>query len=352
MAITVEKTAGALRHAMADNTDKRPRDLADMLGVREADLVAARVGRGATRIGADPHALMPRLRDLGEVMALTRNDSAVHEKIGVYDNYRPGDHAAMVLTKDIDLRLFPRHWVHAFAVELESDRGTRRSLQVFDAAGDAVHKVILRDGSDVDAWRALVADLATGDSADTLDLAPRQPPEPPKSDIDKREALLREWDRMTDTHQFLRLTSKLKMNRLGAYRIAGAPYVRPLRPDAMDLALETLAGRGVGAMVFVGNRGCIQIHTGPIHTVKRVGPWQNIMDPGFNLHLRSDHIAELWAVEKPTKRGPALSLEGFDSRGALILQVFGLRTDELDERPAFAEIVDDLPEADAAEVVS
>lgn len=352
MANMAEKTAGALRDAMAENTDKRPRDLADMLGVSEADLVAARVGQGATRIGADPHALMPNLNALGEVMALTRNESAVHEKVGVYDNYHAGDHAAMVLTKDIDLRIFPKHWVHAFAVELETDRGTRRSLQVFDAAGDAVHKVIMRDTSDLDAWQALVSDLATGDASDTLSLEPRQPTEPPKSDTDKREVLLREWDRMTDTHQFLRLTAKLKMNRLGAYRIAGEPYVRPLRPEAMDLALETLAGRGVGAMVFVGNRGCIQIHTGPVNTVKRYGPWQNIMDPGFNLHLRSDHIAELWAVEKPTKRGPALSLEGFDADGGLILQVFGQRSEELDQRPAFAEIVADLPEADAVEVLS
>ena len=115
-------------------------------------------------------------------MALTRNGSCVHEKVGEYDNYRPGRHAAMVLTPEIDLRIFPSHWVHAFAVEIEGPDGRlRRSVQVFDRAGDAVHKIHMRERSDPDGWSRLLADLATGDGSDMLELAPRQPPEAPKS---------------------------------------------------------------------------------------------------------------------------------------------------------------------------
>ncbi|MEM7321150.1 MAG: ChuX/HutX family heme-like substrate-binding protein, partial [Pseudomonadota bacterium] len=73
-----------------------------------------------------------------------------------------------------------------------------------------------------------------------------------------------------------------------------------------------------------GNSGCIEIHTGSINTVKQMGPWLNVLDPDFNLHLRSDHIAEVWQVTKATKRGDAVSVEAFDSDGALILQVFGV----------------------------
>ena len=87
----------ALLRAMNDNPKARPRDLAAQLGVTEADLVAARVGQGATRIDATPDALVPRLGALGPVMALTRNESAVSEKTGVYDNYKSGAHASMVL---------------------------------------------------------------------------------------------------------------------------------------------------------------------------------------------------------------------------------------------------------------
>ena len=42
-------------------------------------------------------------------MALTRNDSCVIEKVGVYDHYRPGPHAALLVNETIDLRIFPSH---------------------------------------------------------------------------------------------------------------------------------------------------------------------------------------------------------------------------------------------------
>ena len=291
---------------------------------------------------------MPAAEAFGEVMALTRNSSAVHEKIGRYGNYHPGAHAAMVLTEAVDLRIFPAHWRHAFLVEADGEGGTRRSLQVFDAAGDAVHKVILREGSDLSAWARATADLAAEDQAQAARVVPREPAEAAKSRPDRAEELRAEWRRMTDTHQFLRMVSKLKMNRLGAYRIAGAPFVRRLAPGAVDAALHAVRDDGLEIMLFVGNRGCIQIHSGPVGTLTPMGPWQNVMDPDFNLHLRRDHVAEVWAVEKPTQRGPAVSVEAFDGAGRLILQCFAIPKEGRDSRPAWARIVERLENAEDA----
>jgi len=155
---------------------------------------------------------------------------------------------------------------------------------------------------------------------------------------------------MTDTHQFMRLTSKLKMNRLGAYRIAGAPHVRALNPGSITQMLEGIRDTQAEVMIFVGNHGCIEIHGGPIGTLKEVGPWQNVLDPGFNLHLMHGNVVELWAVNKPTKRGPAISVEGFDAKGEIVFQVFGRRTEEKDWYPLWQSIVDALPDATEAEV--
>ncbi|UMA65948.1 hemin-degrading factor [Roseivivax marinus] len=331
-----------IRAEVRNASGTRERDLAGKLGISEAELIAAFTGYGATRLAASPDHIMPAIETLGEVMALTRNPSAVHEKVGRYDNFHAGDHAAMVLAEAIDLRIFPKHWVHAFAVEKETDAGLRRSVQVFDAAGDAVHKVFLRSGSDLAAWDRLVGALATGETAQTLDVVDRVPAEAPKADPARRETLQKEWRRLTDTHQFLRLCSKLKMNRLGAYRIAGAPFVRALDPGSVSPMLEAVRDAGIEIMLFVGNRGCIQIHSGPVETLKPMGPWQNILDPGFNLHLRADHVAEVWAVEKPTQRGPAVSVEAFDQDGALIFQVFGVGKEGRDSRPAWGRIVEGL----------
>ncbi|MCH3765157.1 hypothetical protein LZC20_09795, partial [Campylobacter coli] len=95
----------------------RERDLAQQLGITEADLVAAFCGLNVIRITPRIETFLTEIQTLGEVMALTRNESAVHEKIGVYDKPIVGKHASMLLGEQIDLRLFPDSWAHGFAVE-------------------------------------------------------------------------------------------------------------------------------------------------------------------------------------------------------------------------------------------
>ena len=326
-----------LRRARCDNSKARARDLADTLGVPEAALVAAHVdGAQVVRIDPGLDRLMPALQTLGDVMALTRNRSCVHERTGHYDEYHSGQHAAMVLGSEVDLRLFPKHWVHGFALT----DGPRPSIQVFDAAGDAVHKVFLTEQSDTEAFAQLVQALRLADQPDSVALAARQPVEGAKPRYDKAEELRRDWGKLSDTHQFLRLTSRLKMNRLGAYRVARAPWAFELPTDTVTRLLHASAEQQVPLMVFVGNPGCIQIHSGTVARIEPMGPWINILDPRFNLHLRTDHIAEVWHVIKPVRDGMAHSVEAFDADGALIVQIFGKRTPDT---AAFAALVETLP---------
>ncbi|MBW7057072.1 hemin-degrading factor [Paracoccus bogoriensis] len=324
----------------------RPYDLAAQLGLSEAALVEAELGHGATRIDPRPGRLIPAVQALGEVMALTRNRSCVIEKIGTYNHFHDGDHAAMTLDTEIDLRIFPRHWVHAFAVQADTPSGTRRSVQVFDAAGAAVHKVHLRETSDLAAWDRLRTDLALADQHSLSDYAPAPAPEGARIAPDRADALRAEWAAMTDTHQFNTLVRRLKMNRLGAYRLVGAPWARPLAAAASDAMFRALLDQGQQVMLFVGNMGCIQIHSGPVQSLKPMGPWLNVMDARFNLHLRADHVAEVWAVEKPTRRGPALSVEAFDAAGELIWQCFGMRPDKGGDSEGWAALVSALPAAE------
>ncbi|MBL8561866.1 MAG: hemin-degrading factor [Gemmobacter sp.] len=328
-----------IRARRAENPKPRARDFAEGLGLPEAALVAAHLGHGVTAIDATPGRLFPLIETLGEVMALTRNASCVHERVGVYEPFTDGIHAAMVTGDEIDMRMFPKHWVHGYAVE---DHG-KCSLQVFDAAGDAVHKVHLRDTSDHAAFAALVAALRVDRGMPHF--TPRAAVAPAKGDPAQAEALRAAWGAMTDTHQFLPMVQKLGLNRLGANRIAGTPLARALSPEAVHLALQQAAEGAVPVMIFVGNMGCIQIHGGLIENLVPMGPWINVMDPRFNLHLRADHIAEVWAVTKPTRSGDAVSVEAFDAEGSLILQIFAYRKNQSGE--AWNALVAGLPGAAA-----
>ncbi|MFV0491686.1 MAG: hemin-degrading factor [Pseudorhodobacter sp.] len=336
-------SAAEIRAARENADGKRDRDLAASLGISEAQLVAARIGHGATRIAHSPDTVMPLLKELGDVLALTRNDACVHERVGTFEDYRSGPHAAMVLGKEIDTRIFPKHWGFGFALEEETPRGLRRSLQFFDLAGDALQKVYLREGSHEEAWAPLVEKLATGDSSDRIEVAPRPPVEGPRTNSAKRDVLVEEWKRMTDTHQFNRLTSKLGMNRLGAYHLAGHPFARAVDPGAVPAFFEKTAEAGQKVIYFVGNRGNIQIHWGLFENIKTVGPWLNVLDDRFHMHLRAGDVAELYVIDKPTKRGPAVSLEAFDAEGGLIFQCFGQRESEDDELARWHDILDGLP---------
>ena len=312
-----------IRALRVDNPKARARDFAALHQITEAELVAAHVGHGTTAIVADPDRLIPWVGRLGDVMALTRNEHCVHERRGTYSDYRTGAFAAMVLDPEIDLRIFPKHWVHAFAVEEPGEDGPKRSLQVFDAAGDAIHKVHLKPVSRHDLWADLLGNMRI--APPPLALLPRSPVDPAKGAGSDAPTLRATWDRMTDTHQFLGLVKDHGMNRLGAYRVAGAPYVERLDPEAVTLTLHRAAEGQVPVMIFVGNAGCIQIHGGRIEKIVPMGPWINVMDDRFNLHLRADRLAEVYRVWKPTRTGDVFSVEAFAPDGELILQIFGYR---------------------------
>ena len=78
-------------------------------------------------------------------------------------------------------------------------------------------------------------------------------------------------------------------------------------------------------MVFVQSRGCVQIHTGPVKRIKATGPWINVLDPDFDLHLRTDLVAGAWLVRKPTRDGALNALEVYDAAGEQVCLFLGTR---------------------------
>lgn len=352
MTTTTRPTAAEIRNYRAENPAMREREIAANLGISEAALVAAEVGLTAIRIDADANRFLEHIASLGEVLALSRNESAVHEKIGVYENIKAGKHAAIVLGDNIDLRIFPSRWAYGFAVTKTDGENVKLSLQYFDKAGNAVHKVHLRPASDVEAYHAMVAALRSEDQSQELveDISGYD-----NGSVDgdvSRDELRDHWSRMTDTHEFVGLLKKLKIGRQAAIRRVGDDYAWKLDDSAVNDMLEAAATDGLPIMCFVGNEGIVQIHSGPVANIKTMGPWINVMDPTFHLHLRLDHITEAWAVRKPTKDGHVSSLEAYGADGEMIIQFFGKRKEGSDERAEWRAIIETLPKMAAESVAA
>jgi len=340
----VKPTPQEIRSARSQNPKTRERDLALQLGISEAELVAAHCGEGIRRIEPRVRELLGELPALGEVMTLTRNDSAVHETIGTFGEVRASAHAAAVFGDNIDLRVFYEHWVHGFAVEKRDGDDVRRSLQFFDAAGDAVHKIHLRPASDLAAYEALVGRHLSADQSPDMRTEPVQQEEGTAVESFSRHDELRaRWGGMTDVHQFYGILKTLGVSRHVAVRSVGEDYAWPVDRDAVSALLPLAAAEQVPIMCFVGSRGCAQIYTGPVSELKTMGPWLNVLDSRFHLHLRTDHIAEVWALRRPIREGHLTTIDAYDAQGRLIIQFFGKRHEGEDERQDWRSLAESLP---------
>jgi putative hemin transport protein len=240
-------------------------------------------------------------------MALTRNEHAVHERHGRFEEVSAGPGHILVTGPDIDLRLFTRRWAHAFAVA-----GERPSLQIFDVDGEAAHKIFATEHTDRAAWAALVERFTCLAAAAPPQAAPAPATAKAEAEVDGR-ALRSDWLALRDTHDFFGLLNRHKASRRQAFRLAGEDLALPLAPEAARTTLQLAAAREVPIMVFVGNRNAIQIHTGPVRRLAATPGWFNVLDPAFNLHLREAGVAEAWRVVKPTEDGAVTSIELLDA---------------------------------------
>lgn len=334
---------------------KRAKDAAESIGSTEGAAIAAHAGTHEFPLKATPLKgpwidILQALELCGPVMALTRNQSTVHERTGTYLNVTAQGHMGLALGEDIDLRIFFSRWFAGYAV-LEPANDPKnlptQSLQFYDAHGVAVHKVFVRSETDRDVFNDIVHQFAEPNQAAPV-FTPAKPKEAPKLDADIDAAGLEQsWREMSDTHQFFGLLNKFGAERQQAFRLVEGRFTTRADLGVVRALLDEASVDGTSIMVFVGSLGCIQIHTGPVQRIEpMVTPtarWINVLDAKFNLHLREDLVKDAWIVEKPTDDGVVTSVEVFDTQGELMAMFFGARKPGHPELQGWRDIVARLP---------
>ncbi|WP_374584892.1 hemin-degrading factor [Pseudoduganella sp.] len=339
--------AGSLGERWAKLRSEQPklqiRDAARTLGASEAELLATGIGKTVTRLSDADHAvndIMMRALDLGTVMALTRNENGVLERTGVATKAKPpaatGDAgkdkenaerfravAGGYLGGEIDLRFHFANWKHAFAVvQPGRDGATSRSLQFFDAQGNAAHKVYVKSEAGVAVFDKIVADFKHPQQTGALAIQAAAPKaaQTPDSAVDVKEFQLA-WKEMTDVHQFNRIVGEFKLNREQAMRLAPEGMAQKIGPQALRKVLDEAARQQMPIMAFLGNGAVTQIFSGKISKTAASGEWYNVLDPEFNLHIRETALKSGYVVQ----RAGVTSVEFFDKDGELVVTFFGVR---------------------------
>ena len=321
----------------AENPHIRIRNAAAQLEVSEAELLVTSIGEGVTVLNPDFPEILTEAEKLGKVMALTRNDECVHERKGIYQN---GDfsspHAQLFVGEDIDLRIFLNHWKFAFAVV----EGDKKSLQFFGKDGLALHKIYLTKDSNEEAFDAIVEKFKAEDQNQAFVFEAVAPKQAEKADAEiDVEGFKKAWTELKDTHDFFMMTRKYGVSRTQALRLAPEGFAKKIDNAKVVNILEDASEKNTPIMVFVGNRGIIQIHTGNVKKTLWHQQWFNVMDPDFNLHLDVTKIAEAWIVKKPTEDGEVTAIEVFNKEGDFIVQFFGKRKPGIPELQEWKDLV-------------
>lgn len=324
----------------------RQREGAEQLNIGEGALLAH--APGVVYLGTDVRAILPKLATVGPLQCTVRNDYAVHEKVGVYENLTISPMFGLAVNVGgIDVRLFMQRWKHAFAFDGVGHGGkTLRSIQFYDDYGLALQKVYLQDEAHLPAWQALIEAFKTTDVAEFQTGFQHEEKPTPELSTEELAMFQARWMDMKDIHQFNVLISEYGLTRTEAFKRAPSGFAFRMEGHAaIEAAYTAAVAKGTPIMTFVGNRGAVQIETGVVHNLKRMGGWFNIFDGkenGFVLHLQDEGIAEVWMVCRPTKDGLVTCLEAFDANGDIVLTLFGQRLEGEQELSEWRDIVTEV----------
>ena len=154
-----------------------------------------------------------------------------------------------------------------------------------------------------------------------------------------RETLKKTQAELKDTHDFFPLLRKFGVAREQALRLADRNCAFQVPTETYKYILHKASQTGLPIMVFVGNDGIIQIHTGEVEKVLEARGWINVMDERFNLHINQTEIASAWIVKKPTDDGVVSSLEIFNRHGENVALFFGKRKPGIPEKEEWRELL-------------
>lgn len=158
------------------------------------------------------------------------------------------------------------------------------------------------------------------------------------------EAVRADWKAMTNVHHFEALLAKHRVGRLQAFRLMNGDFTHELAAGAFPDLLKKLDATGEKVMVFVANRGFVQIFSGPAKAPKRVGHGWEIVHDQSKVFVPDSALNHLWLVNKPTAAGIISSLEIVsEAEDQALASIFGKHPHGDPQPASWLELLNTLP---------
>lgn len=334
----------------ASNPNQPESSIAAALGISELDLLAAHIGFGVTRIRPDWQELLSLIPPIGPVHATTANAAALLSATGDYPPCRYSGPLGIVDGSDIQLKMLLQQWGYAFLTAFPDPATGRRkrSIQIFDRLGGAIHRIWLTPASSLDAFEEIAERLVHSIQAQVMPVAIPQTRfsssrhKLPGAALD-HAAFLDDWQLMSSNDDFWRLRQKHRLSRMQAVQAAEGRFTRRVRIEALPRFLRSLVDARLPVRVALGNRGCVQSVSSRLRRFADVSGWLSIVNDRTRIQLHRDRVTEVWDVLKPFTGGLMRSLEVFDDRGldaAAFVPASGITIASLDH---WQNVLDGLP---------
>tara|TARA_B100000676_G_C17999153_1_gene799797 strand:- start:552 stop:1502 length:951 start_codon:yes stop_codon:yes gene_type:complete len=298
-----------------DNPKVRIRDAAYQMKVSEAELLSTEINETVSfLLIEDMTAFIKDVLKVDKIMLLIRSDYVVHEKTIKTKNITLEDNQIIDLDKNdcsiLDFNIDAFEYVF-FQKKMHSNRELK-SFQFFDKAGMAILKIYLK-GKDLGFF-------------DEIDLKYKKTYNyEMQSDLDINNSNL--------------LDSKIKIN-LPYDTSNSKTSCRDISVKSLRLILENASDMKTPIQIHALGLGTIQYHRNTVRNIVDYGPWVNVIDQKFNLHVLENGLTRASLIQYQFKDCQQYLINFFDKNNTHVLGVTNVKGFDKD----FLKIINNIKE--------
>ncbi len=247
----------------SENKNIRIRDAASKMGVSEAEILSTEIGDSVSYLSISDFSLF--LKDIlcvDKLMILIRSKIVVHENIIESKNVKLTENQIVDINGLIVLDFDSSHFKYAFFQNKLHAKRQLRSFQIFNKKGDAVVKIYLKS-KDIDIFDNIALkyeskynyELQSGVNVNHL--------------IQEHPNIVFYFDKNNSIPEIIEVSNQ---------------SLRVLLDAASNIKLPIqIHGLGVGS---------VQYHRDIVKNIVDYGPWVNVIDKKFNLHVLESEISK------------------------------------------------------------
>ena len=253
--------------ALKNDKNLRIRDAAIKLGVSEAELLSTEIGDSTSYLSIDNYyEFFKNILKLNKVMFLARNDFVVHEKIVTASSYILKEN---YITSKNGNRLIDINFnniKYAFFQKKKHKKIELKSFQFFDNNGNSIIKIYLKD-----------------DNHNPFDKIATKYKKKYLYELQSKDLAVQNKTNYY-TFQDINVFYKQRQTNSNSYKISSQNF---------RSIIDKVSYYKIKIQIILVSKYIIQYHEDKLIKIVDYGPWYNILDKNFNLHILEKKIDHL-----------------------------------------------------------